>query len=950
MSKQAFPAFDGGAALRDLAEAFTAFSVSQRARLIAVSSPQAGSLIAERFVGREALSEPYAFDIDCLSNDAYLDIGALLGEPVTLRLLLADGTSTRTWHGLITEASQLGADGALARYRLRSEPWLALLGHRRTSRIFQDKTIEEILGEVFAYYPAARFSFRLNAALQPRSLCVQYRETDLAFVQRLLASEGLSYSFEHDQDTAGEDGGTRDEQPHTQHELVIFDAREPVPVCAQAEIRYHRANATEASDSIQAWRLRQTVTSNAVTLASWDYKQLVATHAEAELDAEPLGGLGDVPALEDYAGDGAYRFPNGERAEHVTDHHAADHALQAQRFLAEGTVRQLAPFTRFSLLQHGLLEGGASDFTVLSVRHEAANNLSMGVEQARLPGDLENGSYRNQAECVAAAQTIVPRPLAKPRMPGLQTAIVVGTQDATARLGTSSDRDHRVKVQFPWQRGGTPLSEAMAREDERATHDETNGTWLRVASMLAGPNWGGAFVPRVGSEVLVDFIDGDPDRPLVVAQLYNGEDAPPWPAGEDSGANHGGAVSGIHAPTLDGTGWSQWQIDDTQGQSRSRVATSFAASQLELGHLISHGPTGGQRGTWRGEGFELRTAGWSVARAPKGLLLSGSARASATSTQMDAQQAAGQLKGAAQLVQHLTDAAAQSKAKPPARTDVLDQFAQRIQPEPPPADGTDATDRALKPFEAPALLMEAPASIALTTPHSTTVFAGQHLVASVQEDLHLAAQHTASFIAAKIKSLYTHAGGITAISANDPLSLRAHDDKLEVLADQSVTLTSSSDEVHVLAQSKIALQAGQSSVTLEGGNITFACPGNFTVKGASKALTAGGSGSAEFPFLPSGSMGTTVSSLLSPQPKEEPNWIEIDHKDAERQPMAGQRYKIFFEGGAVIAGALDAKGHARHDGVPPKGLRVEYEPREPEPEKPWDALQKAVDAARSKLA
>ncbi|WP_341677607.1 DUF2345 domain-containing protein [Niveibacterium sp. SC-1] len=253
-----------------------------------------------------------------------------------------------------------------------------------------------------------------------------------------------------------------------------------------------------------------------------------------------------------------------------------------------------------------------------------------------------------------------------------------------------------------------------------------------------------------------------------------------------------------------------------------------------------------------------------ASRAPKGLLLSGSARSSATSTQMDAQQAAGQLKGAAQLVQHLTDAAAQSKAKPPARTDVLDQFAQRIQPEPPPADGTDATDRALKPFEAPALLMEAPASIALTTPHSTTVFAGQHLVASVQEDLHLAAQHTASFIAAKIKSLYTHAGGITAISANDPLSLRAHDDKLEVLADQSVTLTSSSDEVHVLAQSKIVLEAGQSSVTLEGGNITFACPGNFTVKGASKVLAGGGSAAAALRALPQAQSYVTAAEKDDP--------------------------------------------------------------------------------------
>jgi type VI secretion system secreted protein VgrG len=144
------------------------------------------------------------------------------------------------------------------------------------------------------------------------------------------------------------------------------------------------------------------------------------------------------------------------------------------------------------------------------------------------------------------------------------------------------------------------------------------------------------------------------------------------------------------------------------------------------------------------------------------------------------------------------------------------------------------------------------------------------------------------------------------------------------------------EEIRIQAQSKVELIGGQSKIVLEGGNVTFTCPGKFEVKSSTHNLLGGGSKAAQMPYLPDGT-------------QKFQNWIEINHRDPEGEPMAGQKYKIFFEGGVVVSGALDAKGHARHDNVPAKAERVEYEPREPEKDKPWDPLAKLLSEVNKQL-
>jgi len=213
--------------------------VNQHARLLELRTalPDA-ALIVERFNGREAVSESFRFEIDCVSTNAFFDLGSLLGEEITLRLLLADGNK-RSWHGYVTQAMQLGADGGLARYRLILEPFLAFLALRRDCYLFQDKTVIDIIGQILADYPEAHWSNQVTQPLRTYSVATQYRETDFEFIRRLLAEEGLSFRFAHDQSaSAGDDAA------HARHQLVIFDHDTELPAGAQPTIRFHRNNAT----------------------------------------------------------------------------------------------------------------------------------------------------------------------------------------------------------------------------------------------------------------------------------------------------------------------------------------------------------------------------------------------------------------------------------------------------------------------------------------------------------------------------------------------------------------------------------------------------------------------------------------------------------------------------------------------------------------------------------
>ncbi|MCX7277531.1 MAG: type VI secretion system Vgr family protein, partial [Burkholderiales bacterium] len=599
---------------------------SQHARLITIQASEASGLSAalsvERFTGTEAVNELFCFDVDALSLSTDLPLESFLGEELTLRLLQADG-SQRAWHGYCTDAAWLGTDGGVARYRLRLEPFLAFLRLRRDSYIFQDTTAQQIVAELLADYPQASLQWQATQTLLPRAICTQYRETDLDFFTRLLASEGLSWYFTHSQEDAASGEGNADSSLRARHQLVVFDAATEAPPLpgGYGSIRFHRMDATEEHDAITAFRASQSVRPNAVVRASWHPQQLLAHAASA---SQPPAAQA-VPTLEVFDGSGERQLQDADHANRQARWMQQALALDSVTFHGEGAVRQLQPGFSFQLTQHDSYaeDGSSNAFKVLCVTHAAVNNLDIGISNAGgLSGLLANmpaGTYSNHFSCVQTTVPIVPLAAAqpaRPTAPGPQTAIVVGLPDTAV----TTDRDHRVKVQFPWQRGTRPLAGGLfdtgnnTDTQGNAPGDDTSGTWVRVAEALAGPNWGSQFTPRIGTEVLVNFADGDMDRPVVLGQLYNGADLPPFSAGLDSGINHSGVISGMHSQGLDGQGYNQWVVDDSTGQLRMRLGSSTAASQLNLGYLVSQAPNSAQRGSYRGSGFELRTDAWGVLR------------------------------------------------------------------------------------------------------------------------------------------------------------------------------------------------------------------------------------------------------------------------------------------------------------------------------------------------
>ncbi|MET0323285.1 MAG: type VI secretion system Vgr family protein [Duganella sp.] len=900
--------------------------LSQNARLITLASAQDSTLpqalMPEHFSGREAVNELFRFDIDALSTSTDLELADFIGEEITLKLLQADGTR-RAWHGICTDAAWLGADGGMARYRLRLEPGLALLGLRRDSYIFQDKNAQDLITELLADYLQVRFEFDVTQTLAVRPIWTQYRESDLEFLQRVLAAEGLSFRFEHEQDGEQDSGAPAGSQQQAKHKVVFFDSKAVAPdTLGGSALRFHGVRATDTDDAIDEFNAQRRVQANAVTISSWDPGQLVAPSAEQSTSLD----IGELPSLSIYDGSAERRHADNSAADPHSRLMLQALELDNKLFEGQGAVRRLAAGHGFTLTQHEHYLEGDNAFTVLWVEHEARNNISpamdgigklLGAAKAGLAtlaqfagSALENGTYRNRFACVRNTVAIVPRASAA-RFAGSalgpQTALVVGLPDAV----NTTTREHQVRIQFAWQRGASSNAGGLAHNTDQAGNapgNDASGTWVRVAEALAGPNWGSQFTPRIGTEVLVDFIEGDMDRPLVVAQLYTGADAPPYAAGIDSGVNHAGVISGIHSNNFDGGGYNQWVVDDTPGQLRTRLATSSAATQLNLGYLVQQAPGSAQRGSYRGYGFELRTDAWSMVRSGEGLLISATARplqgAGVASTQLDSAEAVGMLKSAAELNKVLADAATQHSAlsSKPAGEAQVDFIAQIDPSQKGKFEGSVGGHEALKAsegkrepdpaapvekFAQPVVLMEAPASINWATPASTVLFAGGQMQWTTQADMHMAAAFTMTSVSASATGLFTHAGGIQAIAANGPVSLQAHTDQLEILADKAITVISVNDVIEVKASQKIVLQAGQSSVTLEGGNITFACPGNFTVKSGQHLFTGGASNSPDFPVLPDTKVKFYDEAFIL--------------KDPTGMPLSDIPYKIKGPSGEVIS-------------------------------------------------
>ena len=642
-------------------------------RLYALDMGDDAGLMVEAFVADDALQAVNGRDVIVVSTNAHIRLAGLLGKPATLQVSLADGSRT-AFAGDISQAAMLGSEGGLARYRLRLSPWMWRLGQVRNSRVWQDKTVVEIVDAVFeGYAPLAqwRWSDEVAPFMQgaiARSYCCQYRESDLDFVARLLSEEGLAWRFEQ-----GEEGPVA---------VLFADSTQltgtPDDPSSKADggIRFHNARAGERQDTVQALQTERRICATLSTVLSYDYKSKKVVGAASP---SRLHNGGQLAPLESFDVPGQYAYADAEQAQRYADMQMQGREARSELWRGRSTVRTMRAGTRFTLLDAPLQRlGEAPAFMLTRVTSVGVNNLPSPAQQAlaelfgpipellqelanrQVPDDLAltiaqavKTGYANSFEAVTADVTWRPqlqgsegRAHPRPTAGGSQTAIVVGA-DGEAQPGGSDelycDRLGRVRIRFHWQ-------------DSREA-----ACWVRVAQRSAGGGMGSQFLPRIGQEVLVQFLENDIDRPMIVGAMYNGQGAggiaptpggagsretetglfdrandhgpsaqgnlaggnsPVWHGSAADSAEHrnGAAQWGVRSKEFGANGYNQLLFDDTDAQGRVQLKSSCASSELNLGHLVHAADN--YRGGFRGQGAELRTDAYGAVRAGAGLLVS----------------------------------------------------------------------------------------------------------------------------------------------------------------------------------------------------------------------------------------------------------------------------------------------------------------------------------------
>jgi type VI secretion system secreted protein VgrG len=658
--------------IEQLTETLRTFSSASRLYALTIGGDDRSDagLLVEAFVADEAVQGVGVRDVIALSINAHLRLDTLLGKPARLEVSLSDGTRT-AFAGDITAAASLGSNGGLARYRLRLSSWVYRLTQCRNSRAWEDKSALEIVDEVLASY-APLAVWRWSDEVAPfmagacsRSFRCQYRESDHDFLQRLLAEEGLGWRFE---DTP--DGPC----------MVLFadsSAEGALPEDATSAraggVALHGAGSVQREDTVLAMRNQRSLGLAMVSLLSYDYKtkQVVAASAPSTLPVPR-----QLPMREAFDAPGQYAYTSAAQARRYADLQIQGHEARSQPWWGRSNLRTLRAGTRLTISGLPLQQVQNGTFSILRVTSVGINNLPAPAQQAlaelfgplpellqegirvTLPDDfalaLQQAQLTGYGNCFEACMAdVIWRPQLhdsagrsrhRPTAGGSQTAIVVGADGNDQASGADElycDRLGRVRIRFHWQERSAPAC------------------WVRVAQRSTGGGMGSQFLPRIGQEVLVQFLDNDIDRPVIVGALYNGQgeggiaptpgggegatdeglfapstdqrvaaqanlaagNSPLWHgAAADSAAHRNGAAQwGVRSKEFGGQGYSQLLFDDTDAQGRVQLRCSHAATELNMGHLVHAADN--YRGSLRGHGAELRTDAYGAVRAGGGLLV-----------------------------------------------------------------------------------------------------------------------------------------------------------------------------------------------------------------------------------------------------------------------------------------------------------------------------------------
>lgn len=527
--------------------------VAQKDRLITINTPLGkDELLVESIEGSETLSGLFEYSLRLLSKKPSLAFASIVGKNASVKIQA--GSVSRDLHGFVCDFSQgdqffhtaaRAGKELYTRYDLTLVPWVWNLTQTSDCRIFQNKSATDIIKQVFDERGFKDYKLQLSGSYSPRVYCVQYRETDFNFVSRLMEEEGIYYYFEH---------------TSSKHTMILGDSPSAHQACpGQSSATYAPQGGPKGKSAVTQWAVHQGVRTAKSALADYNF-ETPSTDLKVNAPTKVTVGKNDKLEIYDYEGRYQKKGDGEKRAKIRMEEHEATHTQIAG---ASDCFTFTAGCT-FKLTDHYRSDcNGEYVLTRVAV-----------FAQSNVLNDDADSVYHNTFACIPKSVPYRPQRVAlKPTVRGTQTAIVVGKSGEEIW----TDKYGRIKVQFHWDRKGKK--------------DENSSCWVRVANPWAGKQWGAVSIPRIGQEVVVDFLEGDPDQPLIIGSVYNAEQMPHYelPAEQTKSYVKSNSSKG-------GKGFNELRFEDKAGQEQifihgernldTRVKNDRMENILGNSHLI----------------------------------------------------------------------------------------------------------------------------------------------------------------------------------------------------------------------------------------------------------------------------------------------------------------------------------------------------------------------------
>ena len=487
-------------------------------------------LLLQQFSGTEALSQDYHYTMTVLSEDASIDGNALIGKRISVTYLDEDGRS-RHFNGFVScfEYNQQVEEPVKATsYSIEMVPWLWFLRHNSDCQIFQEMTAPDIIKQIFQELGYTDFRQELTESYPTREYCVQYRESDFNFVTRLMEEEGIFFYFEHTKD---------------KHTLVLCDSPAGYYGLEETEVCYTPVGQTRVKQ-LTSWRHVYEFRPGKIAQKDYNFKKPTDGLVTDQTSRVSFEGSSNLEVYE-YPG----RYDESGKGDRLTKVRMEELEAEHDHVVGSGFYLNFAPGGKFDVDKHSRKAEEGRSYALVEVHTEFRSNLGF---------DSHGGDdFQNDFKCIPAETAFrPPRSTPKPIVEGPQTAIV--TTDGQEIV---VDEHARVKVQFHWDRYGQK--------------DVNSSCWIRVSQVHAGKGWGMIDIPRQHEEVIVSFLNGDPDRPIITGRVYNGDNQPPFGLKGAGNNSKNKTRRGNSTKSYETDGFNEMTMDDTAGEEQIRIHAQY---------------------------------------------------------------------------------------------------------------------------------------------------------------------------------------------------------------------------------------------------------------------------------------------------------------------------------------------------------------------------------------